>query len=206
MNRREVLGAAAAVPLAAIPLHSEGSTVTTAGLRARIARRFKCVEGPARSYFEGVTPSGEFGRAVYQSFVNGVATTHGQEVEGLQSGAQALQALWKTFEAYAIGKKGKLYWRKRPTLFTVTPTEEMDRLGLIQVSPGMWQTLEVVEDGLNCPAKTPAEWGCPATKHFARMRLIITDVMPFIEEEYDGPFKVDRPSGEVWQRKGKVSL
>ena len=197
MNRRELLGVAAAAPLAAIPFPAEGSAITAPRLLARIERKFKCVEGPARSYFEGVTPSGKFGRAVYQSFVNGMATTCGQEVDGLDSEAQVLDALWRAFEAYAMGKKGKLYWRKRPHLYTSTPTEAMHGLGLIEVSQGKWQTPEVVQDGLDYRAKTPTEWGHPSTKYFARMRLIITDVMPFVEEEIDGPYKVDRPSGEI---------
>lgn len=206
MNRRELLGVAAAVPLATVAFGSEGMTLQR--LTAKIERRFQCVEGPARAYFEGVYPSGEFGRALYQSFVNGMAVGDGQPVDGLDSEAQALDALWKSFEAYAIGKKGKLYWRARPRITISTPEEQMVSLGLVETRPGRWHTPEVVEDGLTTEYmdKTPAEWGHPTTKYYARMRLIVTDLMLFTEREHDGPYKVDRPSGEVWQRAGKVSL
>ena len=206
MNRRELLGVAAIAPLAAvIPLSTEVETLTTHRLVARIERKFKCVDGPTRSYFEGVDSSGHFGRGVYQSFVNGMATTCDQEVNGLDTESEAVAALWRSFEAYAIGKKGKLYWRKRPEMHIATPEEQMLGLELHEVSPGYWKRTIALEDDLNERAKTPAQWGHPSTKYYARMRLIITDVMPFIEEEYDGPYKVDR-SGEVWQRRGKVEI
>ncbi len=205
MNRRELLGVAAAVPLAVIPLSTEVETLTTRRLVARIEQRFKCMDGPPRSYFDGVTPSGKFGRGVYQSFVNGMATTCGQKVDGLDSEPEVINALWRSFEAYAIGKKGKLYWRARPEIHVSTPEEQMLDLRMIQVSPGYWQRTIALEDGLNHRAKTAAEWGHPSIRYYARMRLIITDVMPFTEEEYDGPYKVDR-SGDVWQRRGKVEI
>ena len=204
MNRRELLSVAAIAPLAAvIPTGTEAETLNTKRLLARIERKFKCVDGPPRSYFEGVTPSGEFGRGIYQTFVNGMATTCGQEVNGLDAESDAINALWRSFEAYAIGKKGKLYWRKRPEMEVVTPQEQMLGRDLIEASPGQWLHRISVEDNLKHRAMTPAECGCASTKYYARMRLIITEVMPYTEEEYDGPYKVDR-SGDVWQRRGKV--
>lgn len=209
MNRRELLSTAAIVPFAPLAMGS-GRSVTIPGLLERIENRFECVEGVARAYFEGVYPSGEFGRAIYISFVNGMAINDGDFTHGLQSEGLAIDSLWKTFEAYAIGKKGKLYWRGRPTLRVITPEQMMKDRGLLEVTPGRWQPAGIVEDGLTkeYAAKTPAEYGEKHTEYYARMRLVITDLLPYIEQDvaWDGAVKIDRPSGEVWQRIGKVTL
>lgn len=210
MNRRELLSVAAAAPFTpTLTGFTRPPDITADRLRSRIEECFECVEGPARAYFEGHYPSGEFGRAVYQSFANGMAVNPGDYNDGLESETLALESLWKTFEAYAIGKKGKLYWRSRPSIEHVTPEDAIKGRGLVEVASGLWQPQEAAEDGLLFPLpKTAAQWGYTDTKYYARMRLIITDLLPYVDQELidGGVCKIERPSGDVWQRVGRVSL
>lgn len=211
MNRREMLSAAVAVPLAiGVTSSARGGTVTSVSeLLRKIESQFECVDGLPRAYFEGVYPLGHFGRVIYMLLVNGVAQLDGNEVSGLKNEALAVNALWMTFQAYAVGKKGKLFWRKKPEVKVVTPEEMMRGRGLVETLPGRWQSHESAEDGTLARPKTAAEWGEPRDKYYARMRLVITDLMPFTEEEdssSDGTFKVDPKTGEVWQRHGRVSI
>ena len=211
MNRREALSIAAVAPLAAVPIGAGGMPVTDVDqLVRRVQSKFKCVDGPPRAFFEGVSLDGQFGRGVYVTFINGTAVSAGERAPGLSSGEEALNALWQAFIAYSIGKQGTLYWRKKPELSVVSPEDQLLRAKeMVEVSPGLWQERWVVEDGLirDRPPRPLAEWGYTETKYFARMRLVITETRPWIEEEEDwveAPCYVDRATGEVWRKVGKV--
>lgn len=212
MDRRSFLGSAALAPMAVMAGHAEygasGEVRSLPDLEGRIARMFECVDGPPVAYFEGVSPSGEFGRVIYTSLVNGVVKAEGEAVSGLGAAEKAVESLWYAFLGFSAGKSGRLYWRAKPELRVETVADQIKYLEhqWVQVSPGQFLTKEIVEDGLLSlyAKKTAADLGVTGDKFYARMRIAISDVRPFVEiESGDGALSVE-PSGEVWRKVGRI--
>ena len=210
MDRRNFLAGASATPFGlngAFDSLRSTAPSTLNELVHSIEQMYECVDGPPKAYFEGANRLGELGRGVYVVLSNGILKSEGESSPDIYYEAEAISALWASFLGYSAGKTGRLYWRGRPEVEGISPEDQLlsKSFGHIETSPGIYHNREIVEDNLvgEFKGKTLEDFGCSRTKHYARMRLVITDIVPWVEQNYNGTTKIDN-SGVVWERLGRI--